>query len=407
MILETDPRLLQGVRSMDRGSLSREEAADSLVERADEAGLPMRRLLRGMAVALALVLGGLALVLGGLAMQTQAVKGDDVRNPRFSPDGKSLIFDRCDPDSPDRCRIHVYNLESKTLGYYLPPPGQTWEHAYYSNAGDKLVFVIMPIGDRNVDLFTQRHEVLPKTQIAVMNVDGSNLRVVTNTVGYKGMPAFSHSGKKVIFAQAGTIRDEGKTLAASFDLWEVDLETGAVGLFAGRFKFYQMGLSVYFPDDERVLLSGDSPSSEAVVASGLAKDTWNFNRRYNNNSVFVLKRGQAVLAPPLFTDLSGARGAFLDAQGNVFFQADGGSKEGIRIRRVGVDGSRQSWSAPPHRHQQITLFGTAVSRDGRHLAMALSDGPLRSRNRKIMLLDTASGAWREVVLPREAKQINR
>ncbi|KAF0165809.1 MAG: hypothetical protein FD157_985 [Rhodocyclaceae bacterium] len=364
--------------------------------------LPMKHLCRKVAVVL-------AIVFGVLSMETQAAEGNDVRNPRFSPDGHAVIFDRCDPDYPDRCRINVYNVNTGTLGYYLAPPGQTWMQAYYSDAGDKLVFVTGPIGDRNLDLFTQRQEVLPNYQIAVMNLDGSKMRVVTSVLGYKGMPAFSHSGKKVIFAMAEKLRDSGKTLAAFWDLWEIDLETGTVGLFAGRFKLFQMGLSVYFPDDERVLLNGDVPMAESLLGpkGSLAKSYGDYTSRYNSSIVFVVKRGQTVLLPPLFTDLGSARGASLDARENTFFVADGGPKEGIRIRRSQTDGAPQSWSYPPHSHEQTTLFGTAVSRDGRFIAGVLSDGPLSLRNRKIMILDTASGVWREIALPRDARQINR
>lgn len=383
--------------SMDWGSRSGEDTIGALAERTAGVGLSLARLSRKLGAAL-------ALVLAVFAMQSEAAKKETHANPRFSPDGKSLVFDRCDPDE---CRIHVYNLQTGTLGYYRPPPGDSWGQGYYSNAGDKLVFVTQPIG-----VYAQRHEILPRSQIAIMNLDGSNMRVVTHTVGYKGMPAFSHSGKKVIFAQAGRIRDEGATIASRWDLWEVDLEGGAANLFAGRFEFYQMGLSVYFPDDERVLLNAYGPSNQALVASGLAKDHADFDRLFKRNGVFALKRGQAVLAPPLFPDLGLTRRAILDAQGNMFFEADGGPGEGIRIRRVGLDGSRQSWRHPPiPEGMSSSIRGAHVSRDGRYFVVSESVGSpwggMRRHGSKLMLLDTATGVWREVVLPREAKQINR
>ncbi|MES1982767.1 MAG: hypothetical protein V4443_09850 [Pseudomonadota bacterium] len=136
-------------------------------------------------------------MIGVFAREANAVGVNDNRDPRFSSDGKSLIFDRCSTEYPDWCRVHVYNLETGILGYYLPPPGQAWTQAYFSDLGDKVVFVTMPAGDHTKDIYSQRNEVFLKSQIAIMNLDGSKMHVVTNTVGYKGMPSFSHSGKKL------------------------------------------------------------------------------------------------------------------------------------------------------------------------------------------------------------------
>ncbi|MBI4826567.1 MAG: PD40 domain-containing protein [Nitrospirae bacterium] len=344
-------------------------------------------------------------------MGSKAVKGDNVSNPLFSPDGKSIIFDRCDTDSPnpDKCRIHVYDLATGSLGYYKPLPGQAWMMAYYADSGDKLVFVTfpteMPVGD-----LSTYNEYYFKYQIATMNIDGSNMRVVTKGSGFKIYPAFSHSGKKVIFPQTETMRKPGsKTVASRWDLWELDLETGRVGLYAGKFEFFQLGRSVYFPDDKQVLLNGDSPMSKLVIGpeSTLAKSISDYDRRYNRSKVIVVSRGQTMLESPMFTDLVGANHPSSDAQGNVFFDADGGPKEGIRIRRVGLDGSRQSWRYPPHDSDSSANLGTAVSRDGRYFVIALNNGPTRIKNAKLLLLDTESGIWRELILPHEATQINQ
>lgn len=349
----------------------------------------------------------LFLMLGVFAMEINAAEVNDNRDPRFSPNGKSLIFDRCSKDYPDWCRIHVYNLETGMLGYYLPPSGQAWTQAYFSDAGDKIVFVTMPAGDHTKEVFSQRNEIFLKSQIAIMNLDGSNMRVVTNTVGYKGMPAFSHSGKKIIFAQAEQIRDSGKTVAAHWDLWELDLETGALGLFAGHFKFYQMGLSTYFTDDQRVLLNGESPESQLegpheTFSARLAE----YNRRYKNNAVFEVYRGQATLLPPLFTDLSYAREAHMDSQENIFFEATG-AKEGTRIRRSGRDGRQTSWSPPLLGSNGGTFLGAAIAPDGLRLVMSVAYGDIKNRNIKLMSLDTTNGMWGDINLPHQAKQINR
>ncbi|MDX8399017.1 MAG: hypothetical protein R8K20_02065 [Gallionellaceae bacterium] len=347
----------------------------------------------------------LLLILGACVTKTNDTDASDYRDPRFSPDGKSIIFDRCSKDYPEWCRIHVYNLETGTLGYYLPPPGQSWAQGYFSDAGDKIVFVTMPAGDHTKDIYSQRNDIFPKAQIAIMDKDGSNMRVLTDTVGYKGMPALSHSGKKVIFAQAEQVRNSGMTVAAHWDLWELDLETGKLGLFAGHFRFYQMGLSTYFADDQRVLLNGDSPKSQLDALTGsFSSRLSEYNKRYKNSGVFVVRRGSKELEVPLFTDFSFANGACLDASENMYFEATG-VKEGTRFRRSGRDGHQISWPPPTLGSAGGTFMGTAIAPDGLHLALSVAYGEMSDKNIKLMLLDTTSGIWQEIELPQQAKPI--
>ena len=108
-----------------------------------------------------------------------------------------------------------------------------------------------------------------------------------------------------------------------------------------------MGLSVYFPGDQQVLFQADTPLGQIGPSGGLARSVDEYDRRYNNSEVHVVTRGQRSLNPPLFTDLGSARGPVLDENSNVFFIADGGPKEGLRIRRQRPNGQRDSWAYPP------------------------------------------------------------
>lgn len=339
-----------------------------------------------------------------LAAGMQSAKADDVRFPRFSPDGKSLIFDRCNPSYPERCRIHIYSLGSGALGYYKPPSGQTWLQAHYADTGDKLVFVSMPVGDRARSILSQRENILLNTQIAVMNHDGSNMQIVTDTIGYKGMPAFSHSGKKVIFAQAERLRDSGETIAEFWDLQELDLDTWAVTLFAGRsFGFYQMGMSTYFKGDNSVLLNADTPMDQD---GSLQLPTGDYGGHSNNSQIYVLVRGKATLDTPLFEKYASANDAHMDSEGNIFFLGTGDS-DGTTIRSDRRDNQHLSWPAPPFGESGGSFVGSSISQDGRYFAISVIYGDYSDRNMKLMLLDIASGAWREIDLPQQAIQINK
>jgi hypothetical protein len=342
-------------------------------------------------------------LLGMLAAGIQTAKAEDVRYPRFSPDGKSLIFDRCNPSYPERCRIHVYSLETGVLGYYKPPSGRTWLQAHYADTGDKLVFVSMPVGERARSILSQRENVLLNTQIAVMNLDGSDMQIVTDTIGYKGMPAFSHSGKKVIFAQAEKLRNSGETIAEFWDLQELDLDTGAVTLFAGRsFGFYQMGMSTYFKGDNGVLLNADSP----VDHDGpLQLPTGDYGGQ-SNSQIYVLVRGKTTLEAPLFAKYASANDAHMDSEGNIFFLGTGDS-DGTTIRSDRRNNQHLSWPAPQFGESGGSFVGSSISQDGRYFAISVIYGDYSDKNIKLMLLDIGSGAWREIDLPLQTIQINK
>lgn len=113
---------------------------------------------------------------------------DLIRKISFSPDGKKILFDR--RNAGGSYRIHVYDLEIGELAAYQSPVGEEWGHARYSLNGKNIVFTIMhEIGDKDDPA---------NTQIAVMDVDGKNVRKITNTAGLKIYPSFSHSGRKIL-----------------------------------------------------------------------------------------------------------------------------------------------------------------------------------------------------------------
>jgi tricorn protease-like protein len=174
---------------------------------------------------------------------------DSISELSFSHDGKKVVFDRCRSEG---CQIHVYDLETGELAAYQSPKGERWTMGKYSYDGKRITFSVIPIKQKGgLDLGAM--------QIAVMDADGKNLRKVTTGPGAKLYPAFSHSGKKILYACAARIREKGKTPAADYDAWEVDLGTGEQTRLT-FFEYFYMGYLTYFPDDERFIFYGDRPS---------------------------------------------------------------------------------------------------------------------------------------------------
>ena len=143
-------------------------------------------------------------------------KKDFIRSISFSPDGKKLLFSRI--KTGELHRIQVYTMETGDLAVYQPPEGERWIQARYSFDGKRIVFIAMPLIECKEDL--------DNAQVAIMDVDGKNVRKITNTPGLKIYPSFSHTGKKIIFARPAVIRKSGRTPAGDYDVYEVDVVTG-------------------------------------------------------------------------------------------------------------------------------------------------------------------------------------
>jgi Tol biopolymer transport system component len=118
----------------------------------------------------------------------------------FFPDNEHYIYasthgaDSACPPPPDYSKGYVWNVYSNfdlytasindiTPSLLQPAPGYDAE-ATISPQGDKIVFTSQRNGD--LDIFT-------------MNLDGSNLRQLTNELGYDGGPFFSWDGTKIVY----------------------------------------------------------------------------------------------------------------------------------------------------------------------------------------------------------------
>lgn len=184
----------------------------------------------------------------------------------FTPDGKKVVFDRCRNEG---CQIQVYDLETGELAAYQSPKGERWTMGKYSYDGKRIAFSVIPIKPEG-------GMELGEMQIAVMDADGKNFRKVTTGQGAKLYPAFSHSGKKILYARAAYIREKGKTPASDYDAWEVDLETGQQTQLTFC-KYYYMGYLTYYPDDEKFIYYGELPGEFEGIPS------------YENESAFKKK----------------------------------------------------------------------------------------------------------------------
>jgi len=351
--------------------------------------------------------------IGGCAnMEKDKGKTDAIRCISFSPDGKKIIFDRRNAGKP--YMIHVYDLETGELAAYQSPKEETWGHARYSFNGKRIVFIVMPRTGEKEDKADPAH-----WQIIVMDPDGKNVRKITNSTGLKIYPSFSHSGRKIIFARADVIRTSGRTPAADYDVYEVDVETGRETRLT-HFKFFEMSEPYYFPDDKTFIFWGDPPRAYPAIPNSdgnpdiMNKVRKELRSRYQYNSIYVMQGHEKELKPFLVmpdylkkykhyvAGSEDSRRPSLSADGSVLiFESIGynpdGSAEGWQLYQYTADGN----------HRQIThlpltqIPSQAVSPNGELVAIVYGD---QIKN-KIVIYRVKDGTSREITLPDEPSRI--
>lgn len=323
--------------------------------------------------------------------------------PSFTPDSQKLVFDRY-PQSGEP-RIHVLNLKTNALTYYEPPAGQMWFSGKFSPSGKQMVFVMVPLFSKDLPA-TGSNRDYANSQIAIMDADGKNVRMLTQGPGYKKAPNFSWSGKKVIFVKAELRKPGSKTLDTHNDVHEIHVETGATRQLT-NFEFFQMGRPSYLPGDKEFVVNADTPMTRGPMTVEESKDWWESMRQMQakNHSSEVRRfhaNPQVQTLQPLFIDpFYYARNVAVDALGNLYFEAQPSKQDRTRVYRSAPDGGLESWAVTPH----LQPRSHEISPDGR-LWVQISRPALDDDLNGIFALDLTDGTWREIPANGPAQRIN-
>ncbi|TAN49556.1 MAG: hypothetical protein EPN21_11625 [Methylococcaceae bacterium] len=320
----------------------------------------------------------------------------------FTPDSQKLVFNRC--QESDSCYIHILDLKTKALSYYRSPADQEWYAAKISPSGEQVVFVMAPMtsGYLPKEDKNRLYSDFGNAQIAIMDANGSNVRLLTHSKGYKMAPNFSWSGKKVIFAQGDMRKPGSKTIASHLDAYEIDLENGHIQRLT-NFRFFQMGRPSYLPGDKQFVVDGDGPSKFPGIAENDISTIdilRAFEKKHRNSQFYIFNVGtEAQALEPKFDQLKGAKSSMADAQGNLYFRAQPSSADRVKLYRSDTKGSLDSWELP-----NMQLWFSEISPNGRLFAVisrAVYPGDLNS----IHVFDLAGGKWEEISLPADANPI--
>jgi Tol biopolymer transport system component len=253
----------------------------------------------------------------GGCMSINSNDKDSIANLSFNHDGKKVVFDRCRNEG---CQIQLYDLGTGELAAYQSPHNERWTMGKYSYDGKRIAFSVIPIKP-NDDLE------LGKMQIAVMDANGKNYRKVTTGPGAKLYPIFSHNGKKILYACAARIRESGRTPAADYDVWEVNLETGAQTQLT-FYEYFNMGNLTYFPDDERFIFYGDIPCLYEGLRCYPNEDAFRVRMRELNRQgksiggVVVMKGKELIKNPYVFPKQITPHKPLLSKDGSVLIYGE-------------------------------------------------------------------------------------
>jgi len=171
-----------------------------------------------------------------------------VRDLAISPDNQEIMYGYC--WKVRRCSLVRQRLDSNERYIYEPQNDTNFLAGSYSPDGRQLTFVA--IKQEEYDLWA--------SHIAIMNIDGSGFRRVTNGRGHRYFPSFSHDVKKVIYRKCGsTPATRTKPLETKYAITRCDVfESQVIDNNEKRltnFEFYVLGPPQYFPGDISFLFS--------------------------------------------------------------------------------------------------------------------------------------------------------
>ena len=286
---------------------------------------------------------------GGCMSISPSKDNDSISNLSFNHDGKKVVFDRCRNEG---CQIQLYDLGTGELAAYQSPHNERWTMGKYSYDGKRITFSVIPHKPQGgLDLGNM--------QIAVMDADGKNYKKVTTGPGAKLYPTFSHNGKKILYACAARIRESGRTPAADYDAWEVDLGTGEQKQLT-FYEYFNMGNLTYFPDDERFIFYGDRPSVYEGIRAYPKEDAFIAKMRELNRQgksiggVVVMKGKELIKNPYVFAEKTFPQNPLLSKDGSMMIYEKSQSGDfylyspDVKHRYVGGGGSINSAAISPN-----------------------------------------------------------
>lgn len=330
----------------------------------------------------------------------------------ISPDGNQILFNGCGHKDYQQCTIYRFDRSNAKLYRYLPPnESELIWGGRYASASSRFVSLIIPLDPH-------KKQQLNAIEVALVNQDGSGLQRITQTKGATILPMLSYDEKTLVFFK-GQLRTEGKTAAAKYDLYKIDLQTGKETRVT-RLSFYGVSEPHFTPDGKNVIFGGETPMQVGQPGDAASYREY-YKRRYKSNIIlqypldgssidrlpvplFIFRESDPLPPNALRNLLNGSKDPKVTKDGSIWFEGQWGP-DGFRgyYRRL-PDGN---FIEIPYVQVGIskirTIYQQAISWDGQWMVTLNVDR--NSDQRSIGILDIAKGERYEVTVPAEAENI--
>jgi hypothetical protein len=173
---------------------------------------------------------------GNVSQWCQPGSSKRIESPSFSADGSKFVL-----TLRGSCKIGVYTIDTESVVYLTPPKDSAVFGATFDSRSSTIAFILAKqIGPDAIDY-----------QLAISQIDGSGLRVLTSTDTQKRFPAYSFDGTKVVFEGKERCRNSPGEYCGA-DIYEYDFLSNTEKRIS-HLQAGQIGTAHFLPGNNKLV----------------------------------------------------------------------------------------------------------------------------------------------------------
>lgn len=303
-----------------------------------------------------------------LSVSWTGIGAQQIENPRFAPNERSLVFDYCQ----NSCGFIIYSIADGLATSFAKPANDSWILPSFSPSSDSVVFIVST-GPGSA-------------QVATAKLDGSEFRIITTSSTVKRSPSFSRDGTQVIFAGKDLVGDVERGIGFS-DVYVVDLASRQERRVSDL-RALGVGAPFFMPDGAHFVIS---MTGSARPRSGFPVQEIDVEKLFPNRKVFVLPISGDQTLNPLVRDLSVAMQPMPLRNGEVAVLSRVNEVDGIRgpfVHDIFLASAERT-----RRHTYIRRYirSYGISESGKLLSFVTGVPRERYTDSKLMLWRKSTG----------------
>ncbi|WP_150429758.1 hypothetical protein [Dechloromonas sp. CZR5] len=311
-----------------------------------------------------------------------------IRNPAFSADSNTLLFDYC---KGSECDLVAYSIEGKQFYRLVPAEHELLFAGASAGGAPNLLAGVLRF---------RKSDFTSYPQIVLIDLNSNTYRRLTDDPSHKYGPSLSFDNKSVAYIQSHRQRTwfSGSPRATGWDVHVLDTRSG-VDTRATNYCFYALSKPFIAPDNGDLIFSGEGAMCNypetATTASELNYKA--YREQFGEDNIIRFGSGRPHLEPWLTTRWKHASGPSIARNGDVLFYSRTNELDGIQkgyynydlFLKRGEQLTRLTWL-------KSFLGGSALAPDSRYAAY-ISD-PQRDRQTSLWLLNIETGETQQVSL---------